>query len=1693
MPSKQLFRDLLSNLGLADRWISRPKQSVARKGRERRRHLGFESLEGRVVLSASPGALISGVAFADVSGNHNPTGQPVLTGVTVTLFKDGGNGTFDGGVGLGADDTQVGAPTTTDGTGHYNFSVSAAGTYFVKETAPSGYVAPTPTAIVVSASALNGITETTIDTFTTQQSISADQSTVDASSTIAAPEAIGGHRDLAVHVSSASGQLDLAVHPNFDPAGVHLLHFDTLGNGGIGTYTVSWDGSSTSTPPALDFPGLNGVSLITGGATGITLSLGADHDGATATFTIYKDASNFSIVTVPVPGPSDGIGGATQNLPVFIPFSSFGNGGGTGAGDFSSVDAIQLAIGGGVAGLNGQVASIDTFAPTPFVDNLDNTPEADLQITKTDGKTDIVPGTNTTYTIVVTNAGPNAVTGAAVADAFPAAFTGAVYSAVATGGATGFTANGSGNISDTVNMPVGSTITYTVSGSVSPNLAGTLVNTATVTAPNTIVDPNLTNNSATDSDNPTPQADLGITKTDGKLTVIPGTTDTYTIVVSNGGPSAVTGATVTDFFPAAFTNVSYTAVATGGATGFTASGSSNINDTVNMPVGSTITYTVTGTVSAALTQDLTNQANVNVPQGTTDTNPQNNQAIDTDRVTPTFDLSVTKTDGKTFVAPGASNTYTIVVTNSGPSVVTGASVSDFFPVTFTGATYTATATGGATNFTASGSGDITDSVNMPVGSTITYIVTGTISAQATGTISNTVTVVAPEGTTDSNPNNNSATDTDTITNLADMAVTKTDGKTTVVPGTNDTYTIVVTNNGPTDIVGGSVVDAFPAIFTGATYTAVATGGATGFTASGSGNINDTVNMPLNSTITYTVTGAVSASATGTLVNTATVAVPVSLTDPTPANNTATDTDILTPQADLSITKTDGKTTVVPGTIDTYTIVVTNSGPSVVTGAAVGDSFPLAFTGVSYTATATGGATGFTASGSGNINDTAVNMPVGSTITYTVTGTVSPSATGTLVNTATVTAPQGTTDPTPANNTATDTDTLTPQADLTITKTDNKTSVVPGTSDTYTIVVSNLGPSAVTGATVGDTFPVILTGVTYTAVPSGGATGFTASGSGTINDTVNMPVGSTITYTVTGTVSPSATGTLVNTATVAAPQGTTDPTPANNTATDTDTLTPQADLSITKTDNKTTVVPGTSDTYTIVVANSGPSAVTGATVADTFPATFTGVTYTAVASGGATGFTASGSGNINDTAVNMPVGSTITYTVTGTVSPSATGTLVNTATVAAPQGTTDPTPANNSATDTDVLTPQADLSITKTDNKTTVVPGTSDTYTIVVTNTGPSAVTGATVADTFPATFTGVTYTAVATGGATGFTASGSGNINDTAVNMPVGSTVTYTVTGTVSAAATGSLVNTATVTTPQGVTDPTPANNTATDTDTLTPQADLSITKTDNKTLVVPGTTDSYTIVVTNSGPSVVTGATVADTFPSTYTGVTYTATATGGATGFTASGSGNINDTAVNMPVNSTITYVVTGTVNAAATGTLVNTATVTAPEGTTDPTPANNTATDTDTMTPQVDLVVTKTDGITTIKAGNSTTYTIVITNAGPSVATGASIVDTVPAILTGVTFTATATGGATGFTASGTGSIDDTNVTMPVGSTITYTVTGTMPISAKAGTLTNTVTASVPEGLTDTNLNNNTATDTDTVDPLPPLSKAQFLGRY
>lgn len=578
----------------------------------------------------------------------------------------------------------------------------------------------------------------------------------------------------------------------------------------------------------------------------------------------------------------------------------------------------------------------------------------------------------------------------------------------------------------------------------------------------------------------------------------------------------------------------------------------------------------------------------------------------------------------------------------------------------------------------------------------------------------------PPGTLENarQPANAGASDAFVIkfTDSVDLRVTKTDGQTSDTPATSISYTITVTNPGPFEAVGATVTDIFPAALSNVTWTAAFAGGATG-TAAGAGNINETVTVPIGGSITYTVLADISPAASGTLSNTATVTAADTVIDLETTNNGATDTTLLGAEVNLAITKTDGVSTVTAGEAVTYTIVVSNSGPSNAVGATVTDTFPVALVGVTYTSTAAGGATGNTA-GAGNISDT-VNLPVGSSITYTASGTVSPGATGTLVNTATVGAPAGASDPVPGDNSATDTDTIGVESDLAITKTDGQTNALPGQVITYTIVVSSSGPSTAVGATVADLFPPELTGVTYTSIPAGGATGNTAVGSGNINDVVTLPPGSSITYTATGTLSPSATGTLSNTATVTAPGGLNDPDPANNSATDTNTLEAEADLSVTKTDSPDPVAPNATITYAISVANAGPSDASTVVLTDILPV---GTTFASLVQDSGPVFICvapapSTSGTVTCTIATLASGGSAAFTLVVNVAGGAAGsTITNTASIAT--ATLDDNAVNDSATTTTTVLGGPNVLATKdVTSDSQFATGTQITYTIVLTNEG----------------------------------------------------------------------------------------------------------------------------------------------------------------------------------------------------------------------------------------------------------------------------------------------------------------------------------------------------------------------------------------
>jgi uncharacterized repeat protein (TIGR01451 family) len=153
-------------------------------------------------------------------------------------------------------------------------------------------------------------------------------------------------------------------------------------------------------------------------------------------------------------------------------------------------------------------------------------------------------------------------------------------------------------------------------------------------------------------------------------------------------------------------------------------------------------------------------------------------------------------------------------------------------------------------------------------------------------------------------------------------------------------------------------------------------------------------------------------------------------DGDPADNTGSDTTPVAAQPDLRISKTDGVTQTVPGQWLTYTIAVTNVGNQVATGVVVTDVIPQNTVFVS--------ASSIGIFASGRVTFAIGILPVGEPFYIFVTVRVSPtvgSGVGAITNTVTV-ADDGANgvDPTPADNSAVDTDTLIAQPDLRIAKT-----------------------------------------------------------------------------------------------------------------------------------------------------------------------------------------------------------------------------------------------------------------------------------------------------------------------------------------------------------------------------------------------------------------------------------------------------------------------------------------------------------------------------------------------------------------------------------------------------------------------------------------------------------------------------------
>ncbi|MEA2569847.1 MAG: hypothetical protein QOI24_1848 [Acidobacteriota bacterium] len=359
-----------------------------------------------------------------------------------------------------------------------------------------------------------------------------------------------------------------------------------------------------------------------------------------------------------------------------------------------------------------------------------------------------------------------------------------------------------------------------------------------------------------------------------------------------------------------------------------------------------------------------------------------------------------------------------------------------------------------------------------------------------------------------------------------------------------------------------------------------------------------------------------------------------------SNNATININVVTPinAADLALAITDSPDPVAAGAAVNYIATVSNSGPN--TNSAYSVNFAVTggtITGTSGAATCSGGTTSVSCTGTaiaaGNSASISLVVNAGAGATVTLTGSISYAV-----------------DPNTSNNTASQTTTITPSADLIIAKTLTG-SLSAGQNATYTISVQNNGPSDATGVTVSDTPGAGLTFVSN----SGACSGTFPCNVGTLT------VGQIVTINSTFAVSSSATGSLTNSASVSS--SATDPQPTSNTASSTAAVGVTADVSIAKS-GPATAQPNTNISYAITVFNSGPGDATGVVVTDPLPARLTFVSAT----GACTSFPCS--------IGSIPAGTNKFITATYNVTPGPNTTVTNVATVNTTS--TDPDSTNNSA-------------------------------------------------------------------------------------------------------------------------------------------------------------------------------------------------------------------------------------------------------------------------------------------------------------------------------------------------------------------------------------------------------------------------------
>ena len=659
---------------------------------------------------------------------------------------------------------------------------------------------------------------------------------------------------------------------------------------------------------------------------------------------------------------------------------------GTLAGNGTGARTVNFTWRATAAGTINATATITATNDTNLANNTQNATTtvlagADLRLTKTDSPDPVIGGANVTYTLTVTNDGPNASGNLVLTDNLPGSST--FVSASGTGWSCSHAA---GVVTCTRNGPLAVGASAPPVTIVARIIASTgfVTNSATISpAVGAVADPDSNNNTATATTQVLPGADVRIdSKSVSPNPVIAGENATFTITPRNGGPAVANNVVVTDTLPSGWTFVS----ATGTGWSCSASGQTVSCSRATYAVGATNNITIIATAPGNAVIGPTGRTDTNTATiTTTDNDPapgNNTRAVTFDILPDGADLRLAKSKSPNPVAQGSQVTSTITVTNGGPRQATGTlrvvdQLSGETYVSASGTGWTCSASGSTVTCDHANAAGLNAGASLP---TLTIITTATVAGSATNQACTGSSLPAgAAGATarqplegDPNPTNdcNSASTSSTSVR-PDLAITKTTSTPTggdkIVSATEDrvTYTLVVTNVSPTaeDATGVRISDTVPAFLaSGAFQSSIVTPVVA--TVAGAGSTATFGCAVSSATVICTQTG-------GVLAQGGTVTVPITVLrgmregdftnggvventvegDPDRSNNTATDTVTIAPLADMQMTgKSITPGTVKAGEVATYVLSFRNNGPSTAQNVVVTDTFTFPAGDTGYTVT-----------------------------------------------------------------------------------------------------------------------------------------------------------------------------------------------------------------------------------------------------------------------------------------------------------------------------------------------------------------------------------------------------------------------------------------------------------------------------------------------------------------------------------------------------------------------------------------------------------------------------------------------------------------------------------------------------------------------------------------------------------------------